>query len=149
MRLDKQLRAIGLTPLRVDPCIYCKFGKTESLICIVSTHVDDLKCAGLPRELELLGTGLTKVFGTLKAQRGSFEHCGISHIQAKDGSIILSQDKYVKQLQRVEITKKQKDTPEEACDTDLHSKYRTLLEGFRGYVKLEEIYPSLLALSNV
>ena len=51
------------------------------LTCILVNHVDDLKIAGEPAQVQRLLQALERTFGKLERETGSFVHCGIRHVQ--------------------------------------------------------------------
>ena len=51
------------------------------LVCIMTTHVDDLKIAGVPCVVKELWAVLTAEFGELTIHRGTFTNCGVQHVQ--------------------------------------------------------------------
>ena len=54
-----------------------------SLIGIISTHIDDLKGAGIVEWQEQLYLSLAEVFGKVTKDAGKLEHCGIMHAPAQ------------------------------------------------------------------
>ena len=104
MRLDQALRALGGMPTPVDPSLYVWFEQSE-LVCVLSTHVDDLKLGGVPSVVDNILESLTKQFGKLKIQRKEFEHCGLIHEQSSDlQSITIHQAHYAQQLKVIPIS---------------------------------------------
>ena len=99
-RLDQILVSLGARPLRSDSAIYVWFSNGK-LCGIASTHVDDLKIAGVKAFVAKLLKSLEGMLGPLKvksAYLSSFEHCGIMHSQDKDFAVTIHQDHYCLQL---------------------------------------------------
>ena len=127
IKLDIVLKKLGAIPLKSDPCLYMWHDKRDTLCCIASTHVDDLKMAGKEDEVKRIIAGLEKEVGTLKKESGSFEHCGIMHRQLDNGDIVIHQNHYTPNLMALNIPKEAK--LESFCgDTDIAA-YMSLLGG--------------------
>ena len=103
MRLDAKLKELGYRPLKLDKCLYVLKDKAGKLLAVISTHVDDLKCAGSRKTLESLATALEKQFGKCSTQWNDFIHCGIKHQKHKDGSITLDQNHYKHQINPMKL----------------------------------------------
>ena len=97
LALQQALREEGWHPTQSDPQLYLKHQQGK-LIGICSAHVDDLKGAAEEWVREALMKHLTAKFGKLKEMAGSFEHCGVQHVQLKGGGYRLHQAHYVRQL---------------------------------------------------
>ena len=67
---------------------------------ILTTHVDDIECAGPPSELKKLRTVLEGKFGKMKTQEASFLHCGVMY-EPRDQGFYMHQEKLVEDLQYV------------------------------------------------
>ena len=67
------MEALGAINLRTDQAIYIWRASNGRLLAILSAHVDDLKMGGETATIEWILAELTKWFGELKVQRGSFE----------------------------------------------------------------------------
>ena len=70
--------------------------KHGQLILIATIHVDDLKRAGVLREIKNLIKILEEKFGKLTYTENKFTNCGITHERKPDGSIVVDQDEYIK-----------------------------------------------------
>ena len=105
MRLDKALKDLGYKPLNLDRCMYVLRDKSNKLQAIVSTHVDDLKCAGDQAVLQSIIRAMEKLFGKCSAQWDDFMHCGIHHKRHADGSVTLDHNHYVHQIKPMSLSK--------------------------------------------
>ena len=72
---------------------------------------------------------LEAAFGKVKVQRRVFEHCGVMHTQAEDGSVELTQDHYVKELKPIPLLKELRLDPSLGLSDALHNEFLTLLGG--------------------
>ena len=70
MRLHGPLRDGKFQPIAVDPQVYVRH-EDGQLVCMVSTHVDDLKGGGVQEEVNALITVLEKEFGKRNVAMGS------------------------------------------------------------------------------
>ena len=104
-RLDQILVSLGGRALRVDSAIYV--WHSNNVLCgIASTHVDDLKLAGVKAFVTKLLASLTATLGPLKTQTAfmsSFEHCGIMHSQDENYAVTIHQDHYCVQLRPANV----------------------------------------------
>ena len=101
MALQQALQDLDWHPTKIDPQLYLKH-RSGSLVGVVSAHVDDLKGGAEEKvRLELI-EHLTRRFGKLTEMYGSFEHCGVQHVQLENqGGYRLQQTHYVKQLRAI------------------------------------------------
>ena len=98
LRLDKQLESLGYKPFHLDKCIYSLHDKAGKLCALVSTHVDDLKCANDKSVLEALTRSLEGQFGKCNVQWDDFVHYGIKHTRATNGTVTTNQNHYGHQI---------------------------------------------------
>ena len=62
-------------------CTWYSESDDTMLIGIISTHIDDLKGAGIVEWQEPFDLSLVEVFGKITKDAGKFEHCGILILQ--------------------------------------------------------------------
>ena len=133
MALNTALSEAGLKPLLTDPQIFVKHVAASpgqlTLVLIASTHVDDLKLAGVPSEVSQLVSAIEKQFDKLKLEGKSFEHCGIRHTQHPDGSIVMEQHHYVQQLKPIPVEVYRHFSDDAAADVQGKACYMSLLGG--------------------
>jgi len=125
MRRDQTLRSFGAQPTNRDPHLWVKRtrqGDSITIVCVFSTHLDDVKGGATDKERELLATVLRKVFGDdLKVEIGNLEFTGVKHSQAIDKSIHCHQDHYVQELSMIpldNITHLKDDEPAPQAETE-------------------------------
>ena len=109
-KLHQILTRLQGRALMADSALYV-WHKDDDLVCICSTHVDDLKLAGEKSFVTSLLKALEKELGTLKVQncfKSSFEHCGIIHSQDASFAVTIHQNHYCLQLR-----------PANVCDIDV------------------------------
>ena len=96
---------------------------------MLSTHVDGIKGTGEQETIDFVLSILTKEFGKLKTVYDNFIHCGIAHETLDDGTLVLHQHEYAKQLILMDAL------PLAAAKTDAfltelqHAQYLSLLGG--------------------
>ena len=76
----------GLKPSTVDGELCMKHAVEAGrpkLVAIMTKHVDDLKLAGIVREIILILQQIAQVFGKLKIEWHEFTNCGVRHRQHK------------------------------------------------------------------
>ena len=100
-RLDKILRELGGIPVPTDASLYA-FYDSLTLVCLLATHVDDIKGAGTKAATKRILQGLTVAFGQLKTSFDKFEHCGLLHDTGPDG-VKISQEHHAAQLRPVPV----------------------------------------------
>ena len=125
-RLHLAMTDMRATALRTDTCIYTwrtKVGNEDRLEAICSAHVDDIKLAGDANKVEWILQQLSKWFGELKIQRGSFEYCGIMHELQKDKSYHLHQNHFAQRLKLVPVTDLPVQTPKQPLNEEQLSLY--------------------------
>ena len=127
-RLHQILTKLGARALRVDGAIYIWF-HDNVLAGITSAHVDDLKITGNDKFLEWVIAAVEQVVGKLKIQRGTFEHCGIIHVQHDDCSVSISQDHYAKNLNPISTTTFDLTKEDTVLAKEFHELYMSLLGG--------------------
>jgi len=132
-KLHQLLLDAGLRSLAGDDSIYVLHcPRSRELQCVLSTHVDDLKVAGLTSVTTELFAQLEKHVGKLKivsAYLSSFEHCGVVHHQLGDFSISLSQNHYTEKLRPLDLSNVDITRPETPVSPEMHALYLSLLGG--------------------
>ena len=105
-RLDQILVALKGRALKADSAIYV-WHSNGQLCCIASTHVDDLKIAGVKAFVKELLKAMEEILGPLKVQNGfmsMFEHCGIMHEQDASYAVTIHQNHYCSQLRPANVS---------------------------------------------
>ena len=69
--LDMLLKKIKAVPMKSDPCLYMWHDSRGTLLCIASTHVDDLKLTGNDDTVKWIITEMEKEVGKLKTAVGN------------------------------------------------------------------------------
>ena len=129
IKLDLVLRSTGGRPLHTDSSLYVWF-EHERLVCVASTHVDDIKGAGVKLHVARILAVLTAQFGTLKMQHGTFEHCGIRHHQDPvSGTTTLCQAHYAAQLKLMDLSMMNLKEPSTELNALQTAQYLSLLGG--------------------
>ncbi len=111
--LLKELLKLGFQQAPFDPCVFTlrKAGQ-ESLSGILGVHVDDGLCGGdefFDEQIEALSKKYS--FGSQKSSQFTFT--GIDISQRADKGIILSQSKYIRDINPIVIDMNRRSTPEE------------------------------------
>ena len=105
--LQKELFNLGFQEAPFDPCVYV-YRKADGTPCgVLGLHVDDGLCGGdseFLQKLEQLEARFS--FGSKKV--GEFTFTGIDLSQRGDGSIVLSQSKYVNSINPIKIDPQRK-----------------------------------------
>ena len=102
---------------------------------ILSTHVDDKLGAGQD-ESSKVKQALEKMFGKIKEQVGTFEHCGIMHEQdMATGTVVMHQQHYVKQLNTLDMSCVDMNKQEQPCTEQQHAAYLSSLGGLSWLVQ--------------
>ena len=130
-RLDQIFRELHGHSLNMDQAIY-RWHDGSGLICVVSTHVDDLKLAGTEQFVSWLLKELEKRVGKLKlseAYLSSFEHCGIMHQQDKDFSVTIHQNHYASRLHPADVSHLDVTKPNTKLEKQHVDTYLSLLGG--------------------
>ena len=96
-KLDTILVEFGLVSLYAEPEIYIHHDEKGNLLCILTTHVDDLKCASSKEYAMKLIDHIESKVGTVKQQWDNFTHTGVIHEKTKEG-IKCHQDGYISSL---------------------------------------------------
>ena len=112
---------------QVDPelCFRHQHGVLQA---ILSKHVDDLKITGTPSVIQHILSELQKIFGELKIEWNVFTNCGVRHIQdIRTKEITLDQIEYAKNMRSISHPQLHGGKPEDLCNPELHSLYRSLL----------------------
>eukprot|EP00959_Pyramimonas_sp_CCMP1952_P421438 8828952-Pyramimonas_sp.AAC.1 len=85
MARDDYLLRAGLKRTTADQHVWVKFCTAGKLICVVTTHIDDIKgCAIFEARAELRKRLSHDFGGELKKQERVFEHAGIEYSQRSD-----------------------------------------------------------------
>ena len=127
MMLHVYLSELQGKQLLVDRQIYMWHDENNKLTMLVSTHVDDMKVTGDPAWIKWLCFELEKKVGKLTIKHKSFEHCGVQHEQREDGSIIMHQNHYVKQLKAIALPSHY--NAKDPLPSWVNSAFQTLLGG--------------------
>ena len=98
-RLRRCLRELNLLPLKVDAQAYVMH-EGNSLVCMLTVHVDDIKLTGSLATIERVLARLRKNFDKVKVEMNEFEHLGLKHRRVSDGFTI-SQRHYIEQLRPI------------------------------------------------
>ena len=112
-----------------------KNGKHQGMICV---HVDDLQCAGSTDFQRFVFQKLGEKFTIGSSKQGSYTYCGCEITTADDGTITVSQTKYLNSLKEMSIMSNGGDTKLSRSE---YAEYRTLL-GNLGWV-VNSTMPSL------
>jgi Reverse transcriptase (RNA-dependent DNA polymerase) len=133
LRLDQALVAHGMQALATDKAVYALRDAKSQLCLLLSCHVDDLKITGTTSAIAALVKDLESQFGKLTVHVGSFDHCGITHVQdPKTWAITMHQHEYTAKLKPVIHPPFNTEDPVELAkplDSELHSKFLSLLGG--------------------
>ena len=71
----------------------------KSVVCLITTHIDDIKGSGNKTTRTALLDALRRDYGEdVKIETGEFEHTDIKHIQSKDFSVYTHQNHYVTEI---------------------------------------------------
>lgn len=139
-RLDQIFKELGGHSLNIDQAIYV-WHDSSGLICIVSTHVDDLKFAGTETFVVWFLGQLEIRVGTLKlfdAFNSSFEHCGIMHCQESDYSVVTHQNHYAARLHPADVSNLDVTKPLELLTQHYIDLYLSLLGGLSWLVQTRQ-----------
>ena len=103
----------------------------KDVLCIISTHIDDIKGSATEAECETLLAALKKDYGSdAKVERTSFEHTGIQHVQDETKiTVYTHQNHYVKDLSEIPTSHLDMKDLDKEVDTDTHAMYWSLLGG--------------------
>ena len=118
----------------------------EELVLMVAKHVDDLKVAGDPREVDNLIQQLQVEFGKLTLHEDVFTNCGLRHTRLSDGSVQLDQDEYIeamKPIRHPELTGRESNA---ACTQEVHGMFQSLL-GAVAYALLSQSWASVFVIA--
>ena len=94
LKLRKATSAFGLQQSSVDSELELLY-RAGVLVMIVLKHVDDLKMAAKKALIQEFVDHLSKTFGKMDIEWGTFTFCGVRHEQHSDGSISLDQVKFL------------------------------------------------------
>ena len=136
---------IGLQPSLYDSELEYKHVGGR-LVLILVKHVDDLKIAGEPREVDALVAHLESGFGKLAYQENNFTVCGLTHVRRSDGSIEMNQDAYLaamRPIQHPELTGRASNEP---CTPTVHGLFQSLL-GAVAYSLLSQAWAAVFVVA--
>ena len=136
---------IGLKPSLYDSELEFKH-REGRLVLILVKHVDDIKIAGEPAEVENLIRHLENGFGKLTYAADSFLNCGLQHVRHPDGSVEMNQDAYIdamKPIQHPELTGRRST---DACTAEVHQLYQSLL-GAVAYSLLSQAWAAVFVIA--
>eukprot|EP00439_Symbiodinium_sp_Y106_P049299 s2398_g6.t1 len=136
---------IGLEPTLYDSELEVKF-REGRIVLMLAKHVDDLKVAGEPQEVDRLIQHLESGFGKLAYSEKQFTNCGLRHTRMDDGSIQMDQDEYIsamKQIRHPELTGRSSSEP---CSVAVHGLYQSLL-GAVAYALLSQSWAAVFVIS--
>jgi hypothetical protein len=123
----------SVVPIRVqrnpiDPCVFSYFHAPTSgptkLIGIITTHVDDLGCAGDALFDKAVLDVIRSTFPIGAQQSGTFKHTGLDICQ-KETHIEIGQATYIQSLRGIELSKERRSTPDAALSPEELSKFRS------------------------
>jgi hypothetical protein len=100
MKLESELLKLDAKACPTDGSLYRFYDKQGKLLCVLATHVDDLKGCGHKPTVDKILQSLAHAFGPLKIASKVFEHCGLKHHQDASG-ITISQAHYAAQLRPI------------------------------------------------
>ena len=110
--LDRTLRKLSFVPSPFDPCVYLLYKSgSETPSGIIGMHVDDGLCGGDGYFMEQLNK-LEKTFSFGSKRSQNFVFTGIEMTQLPDSTIVLSQEKYVTNIEPIHIQSERKVQPE-------------------------------------
>ncbi|CAE7222318.1 unnamed protein product [Symbiodinium sp. CCMP2592] len=136
---------IGLRPSLFDSELELKHVGSRLVLLLVK-HVDDLKIAGEPCEVDALVAHLESGFGKLAYQENSFTVCGLTHVRHSDGSIEMNQDAYLaamRPIQHPELTGRASNLP---CTPAVHGLFQSLL-GAVAYSMLSQAWAAVFVVA--
>ena len=121
----------GFTPLALEgelEVLYEYRGDSHDLTCILVKHVDDLKIAGEPAQVQKLLQALVKTFGKIEPETGSFVHCGIRHVQDPNSKeLSLDQMDFLNAIKEMPYPAVRGAPSEELLDEKMSSHFLSLL----------------------
>ncbi|CAE7444645.1 unnamed protein product [Symbiodinium necroappetens] len=147
LKLAKYTRhpKIGLTPTLYDSELEVKL-KDGRIVLMLAKHVDDLKVAGEPPEVDALVAHLESGFGKLTFSENCFTSCGLRHTRLPDGSIEMDQDEYIsamKAIRHPELTGRNSNEP---CSEAVKGLYQSLL-GAVAYALMSQAWASVFVIA--
>ena len=147
LKLAKCTRSpeIGLRPTLYDSELEVKH-VSGNLVLMVAKHVDDLKVAGEPAEVDRLIQCLQSEFGKLTFHENVFTNCGLRHRRLDDGSVQLDQDEYIsamKPIRHAELTGRESNA---YCTPEVHGLYQSLL-GAVAYALLSQSWAAVFIIA--
>ncbi|CAK9063413.1 Retrovirus-related Pol polyprotein from transposon TNT 1-94 [Includes: Protease [Durusdinium trenchii] len=124
------LRSQGLEQLKSDPCCWrLRDPTTGQTVGLVSGHVDDFLFSGLPQnqQWEAAERSIRERFNWGEWEVNDFVQCGVRVRAQKDHSFWLDQEKYVQDIQEINIPKNRRETPKESTTDAEKTELRGLL----------------------
>ena len=147
MKLAEYTRSekIGLKPSMFDPELELKH-RNGVLVLMLVKHVDDLKVAGEPQEVEALIKHLEAGFGKLTFAEAEFTNCGLHHCRSADGTVCMDQNEYIlamRPIRHPELTGRPSTDP---CSAEVHNLYQSLL-GAVAYALLSQAWAAVFVIA--
>lgn len=106
--VEECLIAAGCRKSKLDPALFT-FHVDNQLHGLFVCHVDDFSHGGTEHfNNKIIGGGVQSRFKVGSSGEGSFEYIGFNLIQDSDGSIILDQSEYVKDMENVTVSSERK-----------------------------------------
>ena len=128
----------GLKPCSYDPQLEVLI-RNDEVVMVVSKHVDDLKIAGEPVEVEKFMKEIEKHFGKLTVNQNKFMNCGINHERDNSGTISMDQNEYISAFIPINPKHYQHLKPTDQCPPTLQALYWSLL-GAVAYTSLTQAW---------
>ena len=124
------LQSQGLEQLKSDPCCWrLRDPTTGQTVGLVLGHVDDFLFSGLPqnKQWEAAERSIRERFNWGEWEVNDFVQCGVRVRAQKDHSFWLDQEKYVQDIQEINIPKNRRETPKESTTDAEKTELRGLL----------------------
>ena len=126
LKLSRVLQDCGYVPTKAEPELMVKFDK-GTLVGVLAKHSDDVHMGATAKESEATIAVVEAVFGTLLKSVREFTSVGVTHIQHKDGTVELHQDKYISALKPITGPVITGRPSEEAAGEELQFAFRCVL----------------------
>ena len=130
-KLNSILISFGMKQLLADGQVFVLFEtlvEKPTLLCILSTHVDDLKGGAKKAVALALLAHIEKAAGKLKQEWAVFTHTGIEHIHSP-GEVYAHQQAYLNQLKPLDTALFRGRSEEDLLSEAHTSLYMSLLGG--------------------
>ena len=102
--------------------------KEKRLLVIMAIHVEDLRIAGEPEEVDEIIKHLEAAFGTSDVTRGTFTNCGVRHRQNPDTKAITTdQTEYIKDIKTINHPDMRNVESDADCSEAVHKLYMSLV----------------------